>query len=539
MPTDLFGNNTGNITGTNDTRLAEAAPTTNYGNVILELNKYGSGDWNHLLLAFPGMSSLPSNITVTAASIFLLSSSGTTNADTASFYRMLKSWSEGAGGTNVDATWNQKETGVNWQTPGAIGALDRSATLSMSGSIGTALGAYVEFVGGAQLFDDIEKIAAGTNPNYGWHIERTDAANDTHWRQFSSKETGLDGERPYLSVTYTVNAGSAALTGTITAATTEADIVAGGKTIVLTLTGDTWVAAGTGPIGSTADTQAIIDGITSAQAEAAGWNAVVKVGIDIADVVRTSATVCTITLDPEATYDITAQEVITTTIPAAALVTSASAIVATPTFTVDVDVTAALGAYDSPILDAEQDNVFNVTGFGSNINQVNVYPTVGFSDWGVTGLTGTGDGPYTYDMTDVAAYTVNTIGSPFTSASWQQQLYGADGTDSDIVNLTVNPKAGWAVVEAVSPVKTAGSVFENFTGIPVNTDQVYYPTAGNTSVAADGTLTTDLTSGTISMLYWDSSDNNWKPFDIIISAAGVGGARRGGGFGFMNRFGRL
>ena len=127
---------------------------------------------------------------------------------------------------------------------------------------------------------------------------------------------------------------SAAITGTATASITEADVVTGGKTIIITLTNDTWKAAGTGPIGSTADTQAIIDGITSAQSEAAGWNAVVKVGIETTDVVRTSATVCTITLDAEATYDITATETITVTVPAAA-VASGIAYVASPTFTVD------------------------------------------------------------------------------------------------------------------------------------------------------------------------------------------------------------
>jgi len=129
--------------------------------------------------------------------------------------------------------------------------------------------------------------------------------------------------------------GSAALSGTVTASIDEDDINTGGKTIILTLTDDTWVAAGTGPIGSTADTQAIIDGIDSAQSEANGWDAVVKVGIETADVARTSSTVCTITLDAEATYDITAQETITATIPAVALVTSSSEIVASPTFTVD------------------------------------------------------------------------------------------------------------------------------------------------------------------------------------------------------------
>lgn len=135
---------------------------------------------------------------------------------------------------------------------------------------------------------------------------------------------------------------SATLTGTITASVDESDIVAGGNTIILTLTGDTWVAAGTGPIGSTADTQAIIDGIDSAQAEGTGWDAVVKVGIDIADVVRTSSTVCTITLDAEATYDITAQETITATIPAVALVTSSSPVVASPAFTVDIAVSGRI-----------------------------------------------------------------------------------------------------------------------------------------------------------------------------------------------------
>ena len=56
---------------------------------------------------------------------------------------------------------------------------------------------------------------------------------------------------------------TAAITGTITASTKEGDIVAGGKVIRITLTGDTFKAAGTGPIGTIAETQALIDGLTS------------------------------------------------------------------------------------------------------------------------------------------------------------------------------------------------------------------------------------------------------------------------------------
>lgn len=152
--------------------------------------------------------------------------------------------------------------------------------------------------------------------------------------------TNVDYKNPWAVFTPTTRrifvsaaaAVSAALTGTSTTAT-EANIVTGGRTIILTLTGDTFLAAGTGPIGSTANTQALIDGIDSAQAEAAGWDAVVKVGIATTDVVRTSSTVATITLPAFATYNITATETITATIPAAVL-TLASAVVAAPTFQV-------------------------------------------------------------------------------------------------------------------------------------------------------------------------------------------------------------
>lgn len=83
--------------------------------------------------------------------------------------------------------------------------------------------------------------------------------------------------------------------------------------------------------------QAIINGLDSAQAEGTGWDAVVKAGQGVSGVVRTSDTVCTITLDAFASYGITTQETVTATIPAAALL-GATSVVAAPTFTVDADV---------------------------------------------------------------------------------------------------------------------------------------------------------------------------------------------------------
>ncbi len=135
---------------------------------------------------------------------------------------------------------------------------------------------------------------------------------------------------------------SVALTGTITASVTEADIVAGGKTIILTLTNDTWIAAGA--LSFDLQRANIINGIDSAQSELLGWNAVVKVLQSVGGVVRTSDTVVTITLDAFPTYNITAQETITATIPGTAL-TSGSPLIATPTFTVDTTGGGAVSTY--------------------------------------------------------------------------------------------------------------------------------------------------------------------------------------------------
>lgn len=158
---------------------------------------------------------------------------------------------------------------------------------------------------------------------------------------------------PSLLVTLGYGSGvaptTAAITGTITASITEADIRTGGKTLIITLTNDTWAAAGAA---FDAQRQNIINGIDSAQAEATGWDAVVKAGLAVGTVVRTSATVVTVTLPAFATYDITATETITVTIPASALVTSLVAVVGVPTFTVsalaDTGTKTGTGGIDAP-----------------------------------------------------------------------------------------------------------------------------------------------------------------------------------------------
>lgn len=124
---------------------------------------------------------------------------------------------------------------------------------------------------------------------------------------------------------------SCALTGTITTPATDANIIAGGMTIILTLSGDTWATAGAN---FDSEKYNLMQGITSAGAETLGWNNEVrdKQDYDTA-IVRTNDTVVTITLLASADYRITADETITVTIPASIL-TGGVQIVAAPTFTI-------------------------------------------------------------------------------------------------------------------------------------------------------------------------------------------------------------
>lgn len=135
----------------------------------------------------------------------------------------------------------------------------------------------------------------------------------------------------YTATVNTIPVPSVVITGTTVPSATEAEMVTGGQTTILTAANDTWVTAGAT---FDAQRQAIINGITAASTPTNGWNNEVRDNAAVTSVVRTSSTVVTITWAAQAGYDITSNETITATIPASALTTSTTAVVASPTFTI-------------------------------------------------------------------------------------------------------------------------------------------------------------------------------------------------------------
>jgi len=139
---------------------------------------------------------------------------------------------------------------------------------------------------------------------------------------------------------------SAAITGTGAAGITEAEIVAGGETIIITLTGDTWVPDDGTFAGIRQD---IIDGLAGSGGDTTDQ---LQDGLAVTDVVRTDDNTVTITASAIPGYDVASTATYEWTIPASSVV-GGSPIVATPTFNV-----TAVGAGNPLLLRLMQEGLF-------------------------------------------------------------------------------------------------------------------------------------------------------------------------------------
>lgn len=134
-------------------------------------------------------------------------------------------------------------------------------------------------------------------------------------------------------------------------------------------------------------------------------------------------------------------------------------------------------------------------------------------------------GSGTFTGPDILSYTTTAAaGVPFTTANNSVEALltetDAEPDETATLGVTFNPVAAThAVVEVASATKAAGSVFENFVGSIPDFSQVYYPIADTTSVSSTGILTTDKTSGSIDMFYFDKTAGTWEKFSVIISSA--------------------
>lgn len=144
--------------------------------------------------------------------------------------------------------------------------------------------------------------------------------------------------------TVTPAGSSAAITGTIVGTTTlptaDVNIVAGGNTIIFTLSNDTWaydIASNLGKYISLLNSLTVSSGATGEDAQ---WTEVMTALKSAGTIVRTSDAIVTATLPAAPTYHITAPQTITSTIPANLVGSGVSPLISS-TFTI-YPVTAAV-----------------------------------------------------------------------------------------------------------------------------------------------------------------------------------------------------
>ncbi len=204
---------TATLTAVADTYIDGGSTTTNYG-TSASLSVSGKPD-DAALLKWD-LSSIPAGSTLQSAKLSLNVTGTSTN--TYEIYELKRSWSES------QATWKKANSATNWQTAGAVGALDRGTTVlgtvtaSATGILNVALNA----AGLAVVQGWVNNPAS----NFGFVLQ--DYANtNKDDLVFSSKEATVAANRPQLSLVYNPPALPMSLTAlagsSLNTATTSAD----------------------------------------------------------------------------------------------------------------------------------------------------------------------------------------------------------------------------------------------------------------------------------------------------------------------------
>lgn len=215
MPDVTIGENTGDTyPGLEDSRIDGGSGQENKNNGI-HIKGYAGNQTTRIMkeLHRPDLSGLTSSWTVTAAALYLYDTDWVNrSADcTIDIWQISAANGDWIEGTVQDSTqvgspcWNKKVYNtVNWA--GSVG-LGTATTDYINTSLGQAV-----FTDGVSGYRSITFNSSGESVIEGWLGDATNdgflitgSGSDNNWTEWHSSQ-GTDGQRPYLSVTYTVAA---------------------------------------------------------------------------------------------------------------------------------------------------------------------------------------------------------------------------------------------------------------------------------------------------------------------------------------------
>ena len=106
----------GTYYATEDTRIKDTDPTTNYGTDVVIMVRNLAGEFQHSLIQFD-VSEIPEGVTIETAELYCYCTD-VDNTGNVTAHEGLRDWAE------LEATWNNRLTGVTWGQPGGQSGLD-------------------------------------------------------------------------------------------------------------------------------------------------------------------------------------------------------------------------------------------------------------------------------------------------------------------------------------------------------------------------------------------------------------------------------
>lgn len=203
MPITTFGNNTGDVQGTDVTFVKSETPTTNYNTeTYVEMFNWSlSGDdIGYTLVRFTSLVGIiPVGSTINSVKLRLRGyfSFGSDSIYLVSVYLSYRPW------VASQVTWDVYSTGNSWTNPGGWGVGDsvyRPDRSSLQYPADIVDGTWYEWPSSARFISDVQDaINAGVNPSW-LLVSEADPGPKT--RQFYS-DAAADGYRPQLVVDWT------------------------------------------------------------------------------------------------------------------------------------------------------------------------------------------------------------------------------------------------------------------------------------------------------------------------------------------------
>ncbi len=194
-PTVVSATQTATLTAVQDTWMAKADASNNYGSCnTMTLDESGAELGDGRLLVRFDLSNIPVGSIVTSAQVKLTKTGGSAGSSNVAAHGVTASWREGtgscAGAKNVNASWKKRLDGVSWAVLGG----DYDPTPISTVSVG-ANGAYTW-----DVLPAAQGWVVNSNTNYGLLFGSPDTG--TNQFQFASREATSSASRPQLILEY-------------------------------------------------------------------------------------------------------------------------------------------------------------------------------------------------------------------------------------------------------------------------------------------------------------------------------------------------